>query len=501
MYKRIFILFLILSFAMSGTLASAQNNNQPAGTVPAETPQTTQELSISETGLVSIDFRDADIQNIFKVLALKSGVNIVVSPAVTGVVSIQLKNVPWEEALDVIVKTYGFAMERRGNIIMITTVEDLRKRREDAALLTEQEPLETQTYRLSFGRAEEVITSVDKMKSERGSVNYDERTNTIIATDTTTRLKLIGDVVKKLDRTTPQVLIESKMVKKNFVDTENLGTTWTVSLGAQGAKRTTTWPFSKSSENRYLLDGFRGGDDEIEASDFIYGTLNASQLSAVFEALKTRSDTEVLSSPRVVTLDNKQAKIFVGTDYPIPNYQFNEETGLLQVNGFEWKEIGVVFEVTPHVNNDEFVTLDVKPTVSSSGTPVVFENTSLPLISKEEASTSVMIRTGDTLVIAGLVQDTVIKSDKRVPWIAEIPIIGWPFRKKEFNDTKTDLLVFITPYILNSEASNGTGTQPVSNEAVTPEAAVTSGDSVKAVEGAVPADAVAGEEAVKGSEV
>jgi type IV pilus assembly protein PilQ len=380
---------------------------------------------------------------------------------------------------------------------MITTVEDLRKRREDAALLTEQEPLETQTYRLSFGRAEEVIASVDKMKSERGSVNYDERTNTIIATDTASRLKLIGDVVKKLDRTTPQVLIESKMVKKNFVDTENLGTTWTLGFTAQGAKRATTWPFSPSSENRYLQNDFQG----ISDSNFSYGTLNASQVQAVFEALKTRSDTEVLSSPRIVTLDNKQAKIFVGTDYPIPNYQFNEETGLLQVNGFEWKEIGVVFEVTPHVNNDELVTLDVKPTVSSSGTPVTFENTSLPLISKEEASTSVMIRTGDTLVIAGLVQDTIVKTDKRVPWIAEIPIIGWPFRKKEFNDTKTDLLVFITPYILNSEASNSAGTPPVSNEAVTPEAAVTSGDSVKAVEDAVPADAVAGEEAVKGSEV
>ncbi|MCA9407046.1 MAG: secretin and TonB N-terminal domain-containing protein, partial [Candidatus Omnitrophica bacterium] len=167
----------------------------------------------SDTGKVSLDFRDADIKNVLQILSFKSGVNIVASPEVTGTISIQLNDVPWQQALDVILKTYGYASEREGNVIVVTTIENMKKRREDAMLLAEQEPLVTQTFTINFGKASEIIESIDKMRSERGSINYDERTNMLIVTDISKNINLMSGVIEQLDTTTPQVLIESKIVE------------------------------------------------------------------------------------------------------------------------------------------------------------------------------------------------------------------------------------------------------------------------------------------------
>src|SRR3989338_4681506 len=176
---------------------------------PVEQPT---EAAYESSGLISLDFREADIQNVLRILAYKSGVNIVTGPEVTGLVTIQLKDVPWEQALMVILETYGYGYDRRGNIITVTTIENLKKRREDASVLAEQTPLVTQTFPVSYGKAADIITSLQKMKTDRGSINFDERTNTIIVQDIPEQAKLIGEVIAKLDRTTPQVLIEAKIV-------------------------------------------------------------------------------------------------------------------------------------------------------------------------------------------------------------------------------------------------------------------------------------------------
>src|SRR3989338_471724 len=163
-----------------------------------------------KSGNVTLDFREADIRNVLRILAYKSGVNIVPSPEVAGLVTIQLTDVPWEEALRVILETYGFGYDRKDNIIVVTTIENLKKRREDAQLLAEQEPLATRTFILNFAKAGEVVATVDKMKTARGSVNFDTRTNTIIIRDTKSNLSLIAEVMPTLDATTPQILIEAK---------------------------------------------------------------------------------------------------------------------------------------------------------------------------------------------------------------------------------------------------------------------------------------------------
>ncbi|MFA5060378.1 MAG: type IV pilus secretin PilQ [Candidatus Omnitrophota bacterium] len=416
-------------------------------TVSLETNPATPELStLPDPGHVTLDFRDAEIRNVLRILAYKSGVNIVAGPEVTGLVTIQLNNVPWEEALKVILETYGYGYDKRGNIILVTTVDNLKKRREDNQLLSEQEPLMTKTFVLNYAKAEEIVSSIEKMKTARGSVNFDSRTNSIILRDTSSNLALISDIMPSLDATTPQVLIEAKIIEATLSNTENLGIDWVAKAAASGSERPTIFPFTTISENRYLPDNIPAAGADL----FTYGTLDFSQFSAVLELLKNRSDTNILSNPRIVTLDNQKASITVGTQYPIPTYTYNEEQARLQVSGWEYKDIGIIFEVTPHVNNAGFVTMDIQPKVTAILDYVTVENTSLPRLSSESATTKVMIKDGYTLVIAGLIKNQATDVKKKIPFLGDIPIAGLAFQKSEKTMTKTDLLIFMTPHIITA---------------------------------------------------
>ncbi len=398
-----------------------------------------------DAGKVSLDFRDADIKTVLQVLSLKSGVNIVTGPEVQGLISIQMNNVPWQQALEVIVATHGFASERKGDVIIVSSVENLKKRREDAMLLAEQETLETMTFTLNFAKAENVIASVEKMISERGNINFDERTNTIIVTDISSKVGLIEGVIKKLDKTTHQVLIEAKIVETTLTNNDNLGVEWTALFSASGSKRPILWPYHTDEDNPYAPGKFPSSIDSL----FSYGTLNFATAQAVFEVLKTRSDTNILSNPRIVTLDNQAAEIIVGSQYPIPNYTYNEDQAKLQVSGWEYMDIGIIFNVTPHVNDAGFVTLDLEPKITAILDYVTVENTSLPRLSNESTKTSVMVKDHDTLVIGGLIKDQDTDTKKKVPIFGDVPILGpLVFQKSKKEKSKQDLLIFITPHIV-----------------------------------------------------
>ena len=405
-------------------------------------PQT-KEAPVTQEGNVSFDFRDADIQNVFRILSFKSGVNIVAGPEVTGVVTIKLDDVPWQQALEVILETYGYAYEKKGNIISVTTIENLKLRRENATLLAEQEALETKIFTLNFGKASEIIESISKMKSERGSINFDERTNTVIITDISSRVGLMAHVIETLDTTTPQVLIEAKIVETNLSDTENLGIDWTTKVAGGGAQRETVWPFHRgATENVYA------GDVETPSTG-TYGTLSFIEFTAVLELLKSRTDTNILSNPKIVTLDNREATIRVGKEIRVVVGSTTDSSGNVTTTRRDI-DVGIIFKVTPHVNNAGFVTLDVAPEVSEAVTEIVDGETQT-VKSTKETTTSVMIRDGDTLVIGGLIKDKVTDLKKKIPFLGDIPVIGLVFRKSEKAIEKTDLIIFITPHIITPE--------------------------------------------------
>ncbi len=239
-------------------------------------------------------------------LAFKSGVNIVAAPDVTGVVNIELKDVPWQKALDVILSTYGYGFDRKGNIITVMTVENLKKYREDSLSLESQEPLVSKTFYLSFAKAEDVMKIIDKMISKRGFINFDERTNSIIVRDLESNLELITGVIKSLDTITPQVMIETKIIETDLNNNENLGIDWV--LQASIIRRChVRRPFLSRSQEAGIV-GSRGtgvicsaattifcrsscpGLASSTASGFTYGTINASTLSATLQLLSTASE-------------------------------------------------------------------------------------------------------------------------------------------------------------------------------------------------------------------
>ena len=442
------VMLLVMGASLYLTKMLSAQDNAPMVKETTNAAPPAEESKISDEGVIDLlAFQEVDIQQVLRTLSYKSGINIVAGPEVTGLVTIRLENVPWKQALDVILQTYGYAYEQKGSIITVTTVENLKKRRDDANVLSEQEPLITKTFILNYAKAKDVIVSVEKMKTSRGSVNFDERTNALIVTDIASNVDLMAGVITKLDATTPQVLIEAKIVETTLNNTENLGIDWVTQASISAGQRPMTWPFTNHTENKYMKhDNFPGAQD----TDFTYGTINFSQLQAVLELLRTRTDTNILSNPRIVTLDNQTAKITVGSQYPIPNYVYNEEQARLQVNGFDYKDIGIIFEVTPHVNNAGYISMDLQPRITEILDFVTVENTSLPRLSSEEAKTRVMVKDGETLVIAGLIKDQATDIKKKTPFLGDIPILGLIFQKTEKTKVKTDLLVFLTPHIITT---------------------------------------------------
>ena len=446
------VFILILGFVLLSGAAV------PADSPPAAGAEVTTNLP-AEGGMVSLDFQDADIRNVLKVLAFKSGLNIVAAPDVTGVVNIELKDVPWQKALDVILSTYGYGFDRKGNIITVMTVENLKKYREYSIALESQEALISRTFSLNYAKAEDVMKIVEKMISKRGFINFDVRTNSIIVRDLESNLDLMSEVIKSIDTVTPQVMIETKIVETDLNNSENLGVDWVLQGTITGASRPTTFPFISSKGAGIFGQGSDASFNPTSSTAFsinpvtptnlTYGTINASQLSATLQILSQRSTTHILSNPRIVTLDNQKAKINVGIEYPEATYSFNSSTGQEQVTGFTQLPIGVNFEVTPHVNNAGLITLDLHPQISGLKTTVTVDNNALPETTNQEAETNVMVEDGKTLVIGGLITDQTDVTKTKVPVLGDIPWIGNLF----FSNTNTvktrqEILIFLTPHII-----------------------------------------------------
>lgn len=512
MKKKIIFLgvLLIFSIAINGDLYSqpedtAENADtlqaEPSAEAPAGPEKETakQEPGYNLTsekiapGNITVDFKEADIRTVLRILSEKSGVNIVASKDIAGAITIRLNNVYWEKALDIICKNYGYAFERDGNIIRVTTVENLK-----------QEELTTEVFSLNYAKAKDVSDTVKEMLTLRGKdkIKYDDRTNVLVVTDIPTNLYKIRQVVEKLDKRTSQVLIEAKIIETTLNDNENLGIDWTVRLAAAGAKRPVTFPFTVSGTLSYLgiskdmwnnfmprvegtttttttgsggatvtdtdssfpfnLGEFTQVDDSpfpvTEAEQFTFGTLDFSQFSLVLEYLKNRRDTNVLSNPRVATLNNQEASILVGIKLAIPKFERNPDTGTMEVTGYTEKDLGVKLNVTPHINASGDIVVDLKPEISDLlGYDVLDAQRGIraPRYSTREAKTQIMVKDGETIMIGGLIKENTVNYKSKVPWLGDIPVLGRAlFTKTEEGIEKTELIIFMTVHLISSEAND-----------------------------------------------
>lgn len=449
---------------------------EPVTALP-ETPQVSEiaepPVAVAETtapGNVTIDFKDADIQNVIRILSMKSGVNIVAGKDVTGLVTIRLVDVPWEKALDVVLKTYGYAYDRDGNIIRITTIENLKK-----------EELSTEVYSLNYATAQQVEESVRNVLSDRGTVRADARSNTIVVTDMATTLQRIERVIAKLDKATPQVVIHAKVIEATLGDAERLGIKWNVKAKVVGSARPTTLPFQSVTQDmleKYLPDGKAPvtGTSSIGTSgattaseeaefptrvpqptfpvaekvDFKFGTLDFSEFQAIAEAIAERQDAKILSEPHVTTLNNQEAKILVGEVIAIPIFERNSTTGRMEITGYQDRDLGIRLSVIPQINHQEEIVVDVHPEITNLlGFDDLTPDIKAPRFSTREARTQVRIKSGQTIAIGGLIRENVVDLETKVPILGDIPLLSQAFKHKDKTVQKTDLLFFLTVSIVN----------------------------------------------------
>ncbi len=460
-----------------------------AGPLFAQTPKGASlasehnELIKAPNDFVTLDFKDAEIRNVLKIISYKSGVNIVATPEVMGNVTIRLVGVQWEKALDTIVKTNDFGYEwLNDKVIMVSTLEKLSQQRKARQEAEVAEPVDTQAYVLNYSRAQDIKNALEKLVSSRGNITLEGRTNTVIITDIKSNLLKIGEIIKQLDKMTPQVMIEAKIIETSLGSTDKLGIDWTFKIAASGSKRPTTLPFEaedigtgrrffpkvqapkelrdvtvntysetgvviNSTTDQKIFSNLSPGFPAVSAAQFAFGTLDFSTMQVVMEFLKSRAQTKILSNPRITTLNNQEARMMVGKVVPIPTYSYSKETGNQVISGYQDMSVGVKLIVTPYINEHDYVTLNVNPSVDDI-IGATGPNGERPVISTRSADTKVMIKDGQTLVIGGLISENKMNARKAIPFLGEIPILNLIFGKKEGTINRTELLIFITPHII-----------------------------------------------------
>jgi len=474
-------------------VAPTPQETAPQAQVQAEEPQESgvanaAELMPVDLGNITVNFKGADIRTVLSYLSEVSGLDIVPSPDVTGTVDLKLTDKPWQVALDIIVRNYGFAYEKEGDIIRVITVGGLQ-----------QEELKTQTFNLNYGSAEDISVSIKEMVSSRGKVMFDERTNILLVTDIPTNIYTIGQIINKLDKKTSQVLIEARIIETVLDDTEKLGIDWNIKFAVSGAKRPTTFPFNyfKAPFNSESIHGklenyfpqsqvsapsstttgsggatvtdtageFPATNDGVFAfpyalkDDFSFGTIDFSQFSAIAEFLKSRADTDVISNPRIATLDNTEALINVGQTLNLPTYERSAVTGRMEITGYAPKDLGVILRVTPHINAKDEIVVDLTPEITDlirydtldAATGIV-----APVFSTRQAKTQVRIRDGEIIFIGGLIKENDIKVNRPIPilgdLLGDIPGLGLLFTKKETQKQKVELIMFISVNIIRTDS-------------------------------------------------
>ena len=426
--------------------------------------------------LIDLDLKNADIHNILRLLSEVGNVNIITADDVSGSVTIKMKSVPWDQALDLILSAKGLGMVRRGNLLRVAPQAVLEKEREMAIARQKQQielsPLETRLIPVSYAGADSLSGRAKELLSDRGTVSVDTRTNILVVRDVAENLDNVEELVRSLDSQTPQVLIEARIVEATTAFTHDVGIQWggsvvmssatgnptglvfpsdvTVAGGAtDGASPTAGLsPFAPTVPNPNFVVNFPApaGTGQGGAIGISLGSLAGNfNLAVRLSAFETTGHVRIISSPRILTLDNHAATISQGTSIP---YSQVSAQGVQTA----FQEARLSLNVTPHVTSDGAVSMDV----SISRDEPDFNQTSArgdPTILKRNANTSLLVQDGHTAVIGGIYTRNTGYGLQRVPFFGEIPIIGILFRHSNNRDGRSELLIFLTPRIVNrSEA-------------------------------------------------
>lgn len=421
---------------------------------------------------LSLNFQNIEVRAVLQLLADFNGMNLVTSDTVTGNLTLRLKNVPWDQALDIILKTKGLAMRQNGNVMLIAPAAEIaaRERQELEARqqLVELEPLYSEIFEVNFAKATEmaeILTttqgqssaggSVGGFLSERGSVVVDQRTNSLLLRDTARNLADVRKLIEKLDIPVRQVLIESRIVIANNDFTKELGVRFgasarsgTLGAGTSGSLEGLQVPATNT--NAVLPSnstGVRGQDLNVNLpvanpAGSIALALAKLPLGAVLElelsAMQEEGKGEIISSPRVITSNQQQATIEQGTEIP---YQEASSSGATSVS---FKEALLKLDVTPQITPDDRIVMDLEVNKDEVG-EIFF---GVPSIDTRSVRTQVLVDNGETVVLGGIYEQTSRTSSTRVPFFGDLPYVGVLFKSNLNEDRQRELLVFVTPKII-----------------------------------------------------
>ncbi len=425
---------------------------------------------------IALDFYKTDIRNVIRILKDVSGKNFAIDKGVEGSVTLSFINpVPWDQVLDLILEMNDLGQVERDGIIRIATQETLRKQKESAqaALAAEQDlkkteetlaPLETEYFAISYADAgAEVLPHISSFLSDRGHAKVDARTNQVIMTDVPDRIKKAREVIEKIDQVTPQVMIQARIVETSTDFSREIGTRWgtrnyfleTEKFGANnddwdtaGATQS-SWPGTyvddvSGAEGTYTygvaLNNLAAPVSNAIGLDFakILGT--PFSLDARLSLMEAEGEGKVISTPKIVTMDNKEAIISQGEEIP---YTTVSADG----TDTQFKDAELELRVTPHVTPDNRIALKIN---LQQKEPIAGISEEPPLNTKE-ASTELLVNDGDTVVIGGIMQQSTRNSEAGIPWISKIPVLGNLFKYKTASEDKDELLIFITPSIVRLE--------------------------------------------------
>ena len=422
---------------------------------------------------ISLNFQSIEVRAVLQLIADFTELNLVASDSVTGSITLRLQNVPWDQALDLVLKTRGLDSRQIGNVLMVAPAQEIaeRERQEIEAnkQLAELAPLQSEFIRIRYAKAIDVVELFEagseeggSLISERGSVVVDERTNSIVVTDTAAKLAEIRDLIEKVDIPIRQVLIEARIVKARTGIDEQLGIRWGGGyLNASGDKFTSVAgdTASVTTLNNQLIGG---GQVDMPTAPFVdLGAPDANTgfavgftstdlfLTAELSALEASGEGEVVSQPKVITGDKQKAVIKSGQEVP---YQEGAASGATTT---AFKEAVLKLDVTPNITPDDRVLLDLVVNQDSVGEFVPSGNGGLiPTIDTTELTTQVLVGNGETVVLGGVFENEESVTVEKVPLLGDIPYVGRLFKSTANRQEKTETLIFITPRILSEALVN-----------------------------------------------
>jgi len=433
---------------------------------PERVPSRLKPAKPTEAARMTLEFSNADIKNILKLIGEVSKLNIVWGPEVKGTVSMRLKNVPWDQALDIVLETNNLGMIREGNIIWVTTKAKIKERqkeeeerlkakeerlkalKEEEKAAKEEEPLVTEYITVNYAEVEDIKTLIEEnVKGPRGRISVDKANKTIIFTDIAANVQKAKDLKEKQDKPTKQVMIEARIVEASTTFTKDIGVGWGLSYEESGSP----WGGSGPGVVTYDFATNFTLPTLTTAGITFANTAGTQVLNAQIALAETEGKTNTISAPKIITRDTVTATIKQGYKIVIPSG--TDDAGN---KTYEQVDASLKLEVTPKITPNDMVIMTINVSEDEPDwARAIGDN--VPIKTKN-ANTEMMIASGDTVIIGGIYKESQGATEESVPWLSKIPVLGWLFKRDYDTTDKTELLIFLTPTVLYSkEATKSIG--------------------------------------------